>query len=463
MAEFFGTVSHVNAIIFTCRANEARTTFLAPVATYVFHLFAKDVRSCLRTIYTFSDAGLPLARGALKALGWPVENGEISVNNSAFGMELDGSEHDPVVREGWFNSVRGQHRVLQMLLSAPPIPTQNSAEVVKDRISLEAKCALVERKILRTANEAQQLIADLGALARAVGAAPGDKIETIQDKAEERDLPPGKATTLCLDCNFTCHEICNFSEDTDKINCCAMRDGRCICCKGKCDWTRHRNARFTIVVVKTSLWIVPEEMITHWNTNNNSLEASLLTAMDMYMALQKELRDAIIELAELSNKLINSALRHDSSGLVNYIDTLILTARTQGAPPAQLIQLITARNTLVLIHTIKGKGRGATRDSIVLLEIIGSVRNEMQRRSRMKARERAEEEEKSCTMYNVMREELPNEIQHRAPSKLPTDGIFSKGARYNENLQAVVKLVKVILEHGGVVAALVGSKASARA
>ena len=38
------------------------------VFTLVFSLFAKDVKSCLRTIYTFSDAGAPLARGALREL-----------------------------------------------------------------------------------------------------------------------------------------------------------------------------------------------------------------------------------------------------------------------------------------------------------------------------------------------------------------------------------------------------------
>ncbi|KAG4219759.1 hypothetical protein PC116_g31762, partial [Phytophthora cactorum] len=107
MSEFFKTVNHVNAVIFTVRANEARTTFLSPVSTYVFSLFAKDVRGCLRTAYTFSDAGAHLARGALETLGWPVENGEISVNNSAFNLELDGSQNDAVVRESWIYSVRG--------------------------------------------------------------------------------------------------------------------------------------------------------------------------------------------------------------------------------------------------------------------------------------------------------------------------------------------------------------------
>lgn len=59
MSEFFKAIEHVNAIIFTCHSNELRTTILSPVSTYVFSLFAKDVESCLCTIYTFTDAKAP--------------------------------------------------------------------------------------------------------------------------------------------------------------------------------------------------------------------------------------------------------------------------------------------------------------------------------------------------------------------------------------------------------------------
>ncbi|RYP73509.1 hypothetical protein DL770_007759 [Monosporascus sp. CRB-9-2] len=457
MSEFFKTVGHVNAIIFTCRANEVRTTLLSPVSTYVFSLFAKDVRSCLRTIYTFSDAGAPLARSALQKLRWPVENGEIAVNNSAFTIELDGGQNDVVVREGWLQSVRGQFQVMQMLLRTPPVPTKKSAWVTENRIQLEQKCELAEKKVLRTANDAQNLIASLGALANAVGAAPGDKIQVTEDRAVQKPVPEGKATTLCLDCNFTCHEICVYGDDDDKINCIAMTDGKCTICKGRCKWARHRNARYTITTEKHSVWMVPQDLIKRWNANNNTLEGALLTAMDIYLRLQEGLRTDILELAKLSEELTNTALLHDPTGLIGYIETLIQTARARGAPPAQLVQLATAKNTLILVREVKGKGEGATRDSMILLDAIGAVYKEMERRMKLSPDKRAKEEEKPCTMYNDLREKLPAEIQDKAPGKLEMKGWFSKGALYPENLQAVVKLVQVVLKDGGVVAALAAS------
>ncbi|KAI2471704.1 hypothetical protein F4781DRAFT_386374 [Annulohypoxylon bovei var. microspora] len=457
MSEFFKTIEHVNAIIFTCRANEVRTTFLSPVSTYVFSLFAKDVQSCLRTIYTFSDAGAPLARTALRELSWPVENGEVEVNNAAFTIELD-AENDRKVRDWWLMSVKGQFQVMQMLLRRPPVLTAASADVTKNRLELERKCELVEKKILRTANDAQILIANLDALANAVGAAPGEKVSVVEDRAVAQPLPEGQATTLCLSCNRTCHEHCYIPDDNEKNNCQAMSDGFCVICKGHCHWSRHKNAKYTITVEQHSEWVVPEDLIKRWNNNNNTLEGALLDAIDAYLKLQEELRNDILFLAQLTEKLMKTALLHDPTALIKYIQTLILTARARGAPPAQLVQLTTAKNTLLLVLVLKKRGVEATLESKILLQVLSTVREEMQRRKELQPRDRAKEEEKSCSLYNGLREKLPAEIRQKAPKPLKEAWLMGlvSGASYPENLKAIVKLVQVVLRDGGVVAALVG-------
>jgi hypothetical protein len=456
MSEFFKTIGHVNAIIFTCRANEARTTFLSPVSTYIFSLFAKDVQSCLRTIYTFSDAGNPLARGSLRALQWPVENGEVEVNNAAFTIELD-AQNAHKVRDWWLMSVKSQFRVMRMLLCMPPVPTAASAFVTQDRLELERKCELAEKKILRTANDAQNLIANMGALAKAVGAASGEKILVEEDRSVAKPVLDGMATTLCLACNWTCHEICTRSDDDDKKYCCVMSDGNCIVCKGRCHWSKHKNAKHIIVTEKHSEWVVPEDLIKRWNANNNTLEGALLDVMDAYLELQEELRKDILYLAQLTEKLMNTALLHDPSALINYIETLIQTSRARGGPPEQLMQLTTAKNTLILVREVKERGVETTFESQILLQIIRAVRTEMHRRKELKPRDRAREEEKPCNLYNDLREKLPPEIQKKAPELLRKEGYFFSGAYYPENLQAIVKLVQVVLRDGGVVAALAAS------
>jgi hypothetical protein len=68
---------------------------------------------------------------------------------------------------------------------------------------------------------------------------------------------------------------------------------------------------------------VPNDLIKHWNNNNNTLEGALLNAIDAYLKLQKELRNDILFLAKLTTKLINKALLHNLTTLINYIKMLI--------------------------------------------------------------------------------------------------------------------------------------------
>lgn len=454
MSEFFKTVNHVNAVIFTVRANQARTAFLRPISTYVFSLFAKDVRGCLRTAYTFSDAGAPLARGALRELGWPVENGEIAVNNSAFTIVLDGGQKDAMIRETWIRSVQGQFKVMAMLRRAAPVSTHKSSEVTRKRMMLEGRCELAEKTILQTANEAQTLIAQLSALAEAVGKAPGQKVKVVNDVSVQKPVQDDKSTTLCLDCNFTCHEVCALSDDAEKMNCVAMSNGFCTVCKKKCKWDRHRNARYIIVVEQQEQWVVPEDLIKNWNKANNSLEGALLGAMDTYLDVQKSLQGEIMKLAKLSEELTETALLHDPSGLINYLETLFKTAQAQGAPSEHLAQLITAINTLILVCELKGKGETVTRDSSILLDVVGSVRKEMERRMNLTAMERAAEEERPCNLYNSLREQLTGSVKAKAPPALKINTGESQGARYSDNLKAVIKLIRLVITDGGVIAAI---------
>jgi hypothetical protein len=455
MSEFFNAIQHVNAIVFTCKANETRTTILSPVSTYVFSLFAKNVRSCLRTIYTFSDVGTPQARKVLQQLEWPVEYGEVEVHNAAFTVESPDSANEPKMRDWWRMSMNGQQRVLQMLLRMEPVPTEPSAQVTTDRLALERKCELAEKKILRTANDAQQLLANLGALADAVGAAPGDKVEVTVTDVKEVPVPAGKATTLCTSCNHTCHEICGLGDDNAKMQCVAMSGEYCTICPGRCHWTKHKNARFILRPESRKEMVIPEDLIKRWNSNNNSLEGALLDAIARYLELQRELCHDIEDLAALTEKLKNTALRHNPEALLNYVETLIQTARARGAPAEQLVQLTTAKNTLVLAAQIREHGaQGATRDSTVLQDVLGAVQWEMRRRRDLQHHARAKEEKKSCDLYNRLLDSLPRELKDKAPAPLKEAGLLSQGALYPDNLKAVVKLVQLVLTDGGVVAAL---------
>ncbi|KAL2148627.1 hypothetical protein VTH82DRAFT_2181 [Thermothelomyces myriococcoides] len=450
MSVLFGTIRHVNNIFFVCNASVTRTTLLKPVATYVFSLFHKEVQSCLRTIYTFCNDRSPKSREALKDLGWPVRNGEVFVNNSGFSDGGGGNLRDFLVREAWKRSMGGQNDVMQMLLLAPAVPTQGSADVVKQRLFLESQCQLTERNIFYTAGEAKGILLELESLANAVGAAPGEKVPLRTRRAVTKDVPKGAATTLCFECKMTCHEICTMVEDSDKTRCAMMtREGTCIACPGRCGWDKHRNYNHIITMEDYTEWVVPDELVKRWNDNNNSLESALITAIDKYLELQKQLRDDLRDLDKLSHELTQRALAHNPANLINYVDTLIKTARARNAPPEQLVQLSTARNTLIILDKVKDEEEGATQESSILLDVLRGVRDEMGRRMKLSAKDRAAEEQKPCTLYDDLCQKLPLELRNKAP---PLFG--PQSALYPANLKAVVRLVRVVLEDGSIVAAL---------
>ena len=204
--------------------------------------------------------------------------------------------------------------------------------------------------------------------------------------------------------------------------------------------------------------MVPEDLITQWNKGTNTLEGALIDAMKTYLDFQEELRTDIIDLAKLNEDLTSKALLQNPSNLINYIDTLIKTAQARGAPPKQIIQLATARNALILERELTGKSAEASRDSKILVQIMRAVGEEMKRRVGLTARKRAKEEERLCSLYNTLRDELPNEIKLRAPKALSMKGYMYRGALYPENLKAVIELVRLVLKDEGVVAALASPK-----
>ena len=63
-------------------------------------------------------------------------------------------------------------------------------------------------------------------------------------KQRKCDLPPGRYTTNCLSCNYTCHADCPYSRDSDMYKSSAMnnrgsRNATCTVCPGKCSWRNH--------------------------------------------------------------------------------------------------------------------------------------------------------------------------------------------------------------------------------
>ena len=291
MEVMFNTLPKMNKIILTSKSGLTRATVgITAVVTNIFQLFAKNVRQCLRTILTFSDVGTSPAIPVLRSLDWPLHSGTlVEVNNSAFRIAGADNSRDPKVMSWWKLSMEGQQEVARMLRSMEAVPTAQSAQVTHNRISLSDTCTVVEKQVLRTANETANLLRNLDSISKAIGASPGEKVKVTTIKAKQQDIPDGKHTTLCTNCNYTCHEICAIGDDGRKMFCAAMNYRHCTVCNGKCHWRHHKNARFIIVPEEVTEYVVPEDLIKKWNSTTNSLEGAAIDAMNKYIELQNTL------------------------------------------------------------------------------------------------------------------------------------------------------------------------------
>lgn len=175
--------------------------------------------------------------------------------------------------------------------------------------------------------------------------------------------------------------------------------------------TSRYNATFIIVAEEKIRYITPQELIDSWNKLNNTQEGVLAGLLDNYLGTQAILCKDILDLTDLINRLKETALMHDPSGLMNYVDLLISSAKAgvkEGSANELLItQLTTARKTLQLLHELRKKDRQISSDLVILVDVLDLVRREMMRRITLGANDRADEERKPCSLYNELRLKLP--------------------------------------------------------
>ena len=208
----------MNTIVLTSKSGLTRASAgITPAVTNILQLFANYVRQCLRIILTFSDVGVSPAIKVLNSLDWLSDRASlVEVNNSAFKIAYADNYKDPKFRLWWKLSMEDQQEVLTTLGSMDPVSTEQSAQAAHDRISFSNAC--MENKVFQTATETTNLLLNLDAISKAIGASPGERGPLKKLNLSKNSVKPGKCTTPCVESNHPCHEICSWKKDDDKKN-----------------------------------------------------------------------------------------------------------------------------------------------------------------------------------------------------------------------------------------------------
>merc|ERR1712048_981375 len=147
-------------------------------------------------------------------------------------------------------------------------------------------------------------------------------------------------TTTCLNCNFTCHNGCVFSDNADKQHCSAIdsRDGNCTVCPQKCHWSIHKNLPYTFEwyeeeVTKTTT-ALKEKYLDSKSKKSNS-EQMMAGTLAEFDSTQVTLNGLISGVKDCLNKLNSIALRPNVLSQDDYIDKLIASEEAEKKPGYQ--------------------------------------------------------------------------------------------------------------------------------
>ena len=202
-------------------------------------IYGRDIAKNVFIMTTFADVQLPPVLETIKVARIPHET-YFKFNNSALFVRGEEDSFDAMF---WKMGIKYFTDFFVAFGKAEHKSLQLTREVLDEREQLENVLQLLEPQI-------QTGLTKMDKLQRVVIMLEHNKSLIEQNKefvftvsvTKQRmvDTPPGVYTTNCLNCNYTCHDNCAYSNNADKKDCCAMDDdGNCKICPDKCIWSKH--------------------------------------------------------------------------------------------------------------------------------------------------------------------------------------------------------------------------------
>jgi hypothetical protein len=162
-------------------------------------------------------------------------------NNSAIYSD---DINDEFTQMFWKLGMKSFQGFIDQLIKIPRKSLTQSKEVLKERQSLENSIKILSEDLQRGLITMESIRQTLEAIQNAnlnLNACKGFVVKTKVTVWKSIDAPVGQYTTTCQSCNRTCHENCVYGPGQSKEFCCAMNNGYCTVCPGKCYHSIHKN------------------------------------------------------------------------------------------------------------------------------------------------------------------------------------------------------------------------------
>lgn len=332
--KFQTEINQINAICFVAQSSNARLT---PNQKYIFSsimdLFGNDVAENFVAMLTFCDGNLPQIVDALKEPGSIFDRlipkikdpWYLKFNNSAI-FSINKDKFNEMFWELGMESFKNFVKKLNTLstksltLSKVVLSERNNLNLSVENLQIQLQNGLNKMTSVR------DLFEKIDSAQKVINGSKNFETITENDQIVQENLPSGTYTTLCINCNFTCHKICGIPDDRNKRGCDAMSRDYCTQCKGKCHWSSHRNAPYILKIVKVKKKVTLEDLKKKYDDGNKNLTLSQ-RLMNGLLKEGKDILSNCISIQEtiknIVNKISKIALNPNALDSEEYIELLI--------------------------------------------------------------------------------------------------------------------------------------------
>eukprot|EP01083_Nonionella_stella_P267409 903392_1 len=343
-------IQEIDAICFVIRAPQARLTATQQyIFAQVLGIFGNDIADNILILMTFADGKKPPALAALKAGNVPFKH-SFKLNNSAFDLPGDDDDEDMFSKMFWKMGIASFEKLFKTIDTLKTKSLQLTKLVLTRREELENYIEAVQPTIRNgfgVLDRLRQQITMVQKYGDLINANKDFEYKRTVNKARQKPRNDSYATTTCLECNFTCHSSCCFSNNADKAGCSAMgSNGYCRYCPSKCHWSIHKNTDYTVEWYQEVETRTTKELKDKYcdATSKKSAEEQIMAGSVTELAVvEEQLNGLISSVRDCLNELGKIALRPNVLSQDDYIDKLIQSEEAERKP-----------GYLKRIHALKG-------------------------------------------------------------------------------------------------------------
>ena len=315
---FRNKIQTLTSVCFVAQSSNARLTSSQKyVFNKVLEIFGNDVAENFIALLTFCDGNEPPILESLKEEGSVFnliipkirDPWYLKFNNSA----IFNNKKDKFTTMFWEIGMESFDYLLVRLKCLNPKSLNLSKEVLKERKALENRITALHPLLnqgLNKMEEIKRISRRIEANEDIINQNKDFEMEVQVDQFEKEPVLDGRFTTTCLDCNFTCHNDCSYSEDKDKDKCCAMQNKKCTICPKKCSFEMHKNLPYILKWFKIAKKVTNKDLekkyynskdqVSKFEQIMNGLHDELLEMTYECMDIQEDIKRSIDRLKSIA-------------------------------------------------------------------------------------------------------------------------------------------------------------------